>query len=123
LCENLECLEKVMYQTRLLQPLIKDWWHPAYFPTFLYKTVVSGGRLVAGFPPRRPGFQPGLRHVGFVVNRVAMEQVFSEDFNFPVNLHSTICSTVPIICHLGLVKRPIVAALPSGLSFTPLRII
>jgi hypothetical protein len=25
LCENLECLEKVMYQTRLLQPLIKDW--------------------------------------------------------------------------------------------------
>jgi hypothetical protein len=40
-------------------------------------------RLVAGFPPRRPGFKPGSSHVGFVVDKVALGQVFSEHFGFP----------------------------------------
>jgi hypothetical protein len=40
-------------------------------------------RLVAGFPPRRPGFKPGSSHVGFVVDKVALGQVFSEYFGFP----------------------------------------
>jgi hypothetical protein len=39
--------------------------------------------LVAGFPPRRPGFKPGFSHVGFVVYKVALAQVFSEYFGFP----------------------------------------
>jgi hypothetical protein len=36
-------------------------------------------RLVAGFPPRRPG----SGHVGFVVDKVVLGQVFSEYFDFP----------------------------------------
>jgi hypothetical protein len=40
-------------------------------------------RLVAGFPPRLPGFKPGSSHVGFVVDKVALGQVFSEYFDFP----------------------------------------
>jgi hypothetical protein len=40
-------------------------------------------RLVAGFPPRRPRFEPGSGHVGFVVDKVALGQVFSEYFGFP----------------------------------------
>jgi hypothetical protein len=41
-------------------------------------------RLVAGFPPQRPGFKPGSSHVGFVVDKVALGQVFSEYFfGFP----------------------------------------
>jgi hypothetical protein len=40
-------------------------------------------RLVAGFPPRRPGFNPGSGQVGFVVDKVALGQVFSEYFGFP----------------------------------------
>jgi hypothetical protein len=40
-------------------------------------------RLVAGFPPRRPGFYPRSGHVGFVVDKVALRQVFSEFFGFP----------------------------------------
>jgi hypothetical protein len=36
-------------------------------------------RLVAGFPPRRPG----SGQVGFVVDKVAPGQVFSEYFGFP----------------------------------------
>jgi hypothetical protein len=37
------------------------------------------GRLVAGFPPRRPG----LSHVGFVVDKVTLGQVFSKSFDLP----------------------------------------
>jgi hypothetical protein len=40
-------------------------------------------RLVAGFPPWRPGFEHGYGHVGFVVDKVAMAQVFSVYFGFP----------------------------------------
>jgi hypothetical protein len=39
-------------------------------------------QLVAGFPPRRPGFASG-QHVGFVVDKAALTQVFSEYFGFP----------------------------------------
>jgi hypothetical protein len=40
-------------------------------------------RLVAGFPPWRSGFHPGSGQVGFMVDKVALGQVFSEYFNFP----------------------------------------
>jgi hypothetical protein len=40
-------------------------------------------RFVAGFPPRRPGFKPGSSPVGFVVDKVALGQIFSEYFGFP----------------------------------------
>jgi hypothetical protein len=40
-------------------------------------------RLVAGFPYRRPRFEPGSGQVGFVVGKVALGQVFSEYFGFP----------------------------------------
>jgi hypothetical protein len=39
-------------------------------------------RLDAGFLPWRPGFAYG-QHVGFVVDRAALGQVFSEYFGFP----------------------------------------
>jgi hypothetical protein len=32
-------------------------------------------RLVAGFPLRRPGFEPGSVQAGFVVDKVALGQV------------------------------------------------
>jgi hypothetical protein len=37
-------------------------------------------RLVTGFPPRRPSFDPGSCQVGFEVDKVALGQVFSEYF-------------------------------------------
>jgi hypothetical protein len=39
-------------------------------------------RLDAGFPPQRPGFGSG-QHVGFVVDKAVLGQVFSEYFGFP----------------------------------------
>jgi hypothetical protein len=64
---------------------------------------MEAARLVAGFPPQWPGFEPGSGHVVFVVDKVVPAQVFSEYFGFPCH-HSTNCSTITIIYHLGLVQ-------------------
>jgi hypothetical protein len=44
---------------------------------------IRSDQPVVGFTQRRPGFEPGSGHVGFVVYKVAREQVFSEYFGFP----------------------------------------
>ena len=50
-------------------------------------------RLVAGLSLRRPGFDPGSIHVGFVVNKVALGQVFSPSCRFsPVKF-------IPLVLH------------------------
>jgi hypothetical protein len=59
--------------------------------------------------------------VGFVVDKMALGQVFSEYFGFPANLHSTNCSTITLIYHLGLYNRSEVAAVPDDVSPTPLK--
>jgi hypothetical protein len=55
------------------------------FPVFHVKTSYPAAEavpwlrwLVTGFPPRRAGFESGSGHVEFVVDKVAMKQVFSE---------------------------------------------
>jgi hypothetical protein len=76
-------------------------------------TVPVLKRLVSGFPPRRPGFEPGSSHVGFVVDKVVLGQVFSEYFSFPANLYSPPISPQspsPIIW--GWYNRAEVAAVP-----------
>jgi hypothetical protein len=40
-------------------------------------------RLVADFPPRRPGFEPVSGQVEFEVDKVMLEQVSSKYFFFP----------------------------------------
>jgi hypothetical protein len=61
------------------------WWH--WIGWSSSNTLRLGGAIaqvvVAGFPPRRPGFDPGSGQVGFVVDKVALGQVFSEYFGFP----------------------------------------
>jgi hypothetical protein len=74
-------------------------------------------RLIADFPQRRPGFDSRSR-VEFVVDRVAVEQVFSEYFGFPCqfSFHQL------LLTHLSSGARTIdhlVADVPSGLSLTP----
>jgi hypothetical protein len=65
--------------------------------------------LVAGFPQRRSGFEHRSGHVGFVVDKVALGQVFSEYFHFP--------------CQFLFYRRwyigQLVADVPSGFSLTP----
>jgi hypothetical protein len=50
-------------------------------------------RLVAGLSTRRSGFDPGFVHVGFVVYKVALGQVFPpESFGFPLPISFHRCS-------------------------------
>jgi hypothetical protein len=57
--------------------------------------------LVAGLSPRRPGFAPRSIHVGFVMDKVALGQVFLRVLRFsPVNIippHSTVALQTHII--------------------------
>jgi hypothetical protein len=54
--------------------------------TFWEMAVPCLRRLVAGLSPRRPGFDPGSVNVGFVVDKVALGQVFLRVLRFsPVN--------------------------------------
>jgi hypothetical protein len=43
----------------------------------------TSGGLVGGFQPRRPAFEPGSGHVGFVVDKAAQRHFFSEYLRFP----------------------------------------
>jgi hypothetical protein len=56
-----------------------------------------------GFPPRRAGFKTGFSHVGFVVDKVALGQIFSNSVSL-ANLNSTNFSTITIIYHPRLVQ-------------------
>jgi hypothetical protein len=57
-------------------------------------------RLVAGLPQRRLGFDPRSVHVGFVVDKVTLGQVFPPSTSvFPCQFHST---GVPL---LGKIKK------------------
>jgi hypothetical protein len=77
-------------------------------------------RLAAVFPPRRPGFQPGSGHIGFVVDKVALGQVFSEYFGFPsqFSFHRLLYTHPHLSSGAGAVGQ-IVADAPSGLGLTP----
>jgi hypothetical protein len=73
--------------------------------------------LVAGFPPRRPGFYHKSSNMGFVVDKVALWQVFSQYFGFPCQfsfhqlLHTHLSSGARTIGQL-------VIDIPSGLGVT-----
>jgi hypothetical protein len=75
-------------------------------------------RLVAGFSPRRPGFDPGSGQVGFVVEKVALGRVFSEYFGFPCQ--SSLHKILHHHNHPGQATiGQSVAAVPSEPSWTP----
>jgi hypothetical protein len=48
----------------------------------------------------------------FVVDKVALGQIFSEYFGSLANLHSTNLSTITITITRGWYNRPVVAAVP-----------
>jgi hypothetical protein len=75
--------------------------------------------LVAGFPPRLPGFELGSGHVGFVVDEVALGQVFSEYFCFPCqfSFHQVFHIHHHLTPGAGTIGQT-VADVPSGLSVT-----
>jgi hypothetical protein len=77
------------------------WWSQS---TVRQKAAPLLRRLVAGLPPRRPRFELGSGHVGFLIDEVALGQVFSSTSVSTANHHSTSCSTITIIYQPGLVQ-------------------
>jgi hypothetical protein len=77
-------------------------------------------RLVAGFPPRRLGFGPRSSQVGFVVDKVALGQVFSEYFGFPCqfSFHRLFNTHHHLSSGAGTTGQ-LVSDVPSGLSLPP----
>ena len=57
-------------------------WRIHEFGVNVLKAMPWLRRLVACLPQRRPGFDPGSVHVGFVVDKVALGQVFPRVLRF-----------------------------------------
>jgi hypothetical protein len=89
------------------------YWEP------VMKAVPLPRLLVSGFPPRRPEFDPRSSQVGFVVDKVAVGQVSSEQFSFSrqFSLHRLL-HTHHLSSEAGTISQ-IAADVPSGLSLTP----
>jgi hypothetical protein len=77
-------------------------------------------RLIAGFPTRRPTFEPASSHVGSVADRVELEQVSSEYFGFLCQpfIPRTAPQSSPSIIQ-GWYNRPINGRSNSGFGSTP----
>jgi hypothetical protein len=94
-----------------------------YFYKFIYLFIYGlaiAKLLVAGFPPRLPGFEPWTRHVGYVVDKVALGQVFSDYFDFPCQFlfHRMLHIHHHLSSGPGTIGQ-IEADVPSRLSLTP----
>jgi hypothetical protein len=74
-------------------------------------------RLVAGFPPWPPGFDTRSCHVGFVVDKVALRQVFSDYFSFPCQFSYHLMPYTHPASGAGTMCQT-VSDTPSGLSLT-----
>jgi hypothetical protein len=69
--------------------------------------------LIAGFPPRRPGFKPRSGHVGFCDGQKWCWDRFSPRTSVSsANLHSICFSTIIFTTTRGWHNRPGVAAVP-----------
>jgi hypothetical protein len=83
-----------------------------YLPMFLRNLLIP-------FLPRRPGFEPRSGHVWFVVDKVALGQVFSEYFGFSCqfSFHRLLHTHYHLSSGAGTIGQ-LVADVPSGLSLT-----
>jgi hypothetical protein len=77
-------------------------------------------RLVTGIPSRRPWIEPRSGHVGFVVDKVALGQVFFRVLRFPLPILIPPTAPHSFVIRGGTTGQ-LVADVPSGLSLTPLQ--
>jgi hypothetical protein len=70
-------------------------------------------------PTAAARFEPRSGYVGFVVDKVALGQVFSEYFGFPCQFSShRLLYTQQLLSGAGTIRQ-LVVDVPSGLSITP----
>jgi uncharacterized membrane protein len=77
--------------------------------------------VIRRLPTAAARFDPESGHVGFVVDGVGLGQVFSEYFGFPCQFlfHQLLHNHHHLSSGAGTIGQT-VAAVPSGLSLTPL---
>jgi hypothetical protein len=83
-------------------------------------------RLVVGFPPRQPGFEPGVWSCGICDGQSGAGAGSLRVLWFPLPTfisHQLLHNLSSVIWGWYNTRRPVVAAVPSGLSLTPLRIV
>jgi hypothetical protein len=90
----------------------------------LYTTAIAQA-VSAGFPTRRPVFQPGSSHVAVFFFWQNIDGAgFLRVLRFPLPIFiPQIAPQSPSSHILGWYNKPVLADVPSGLSLTPLRII
>jgi hypothetical protein len=74
-----------------------------------------------GFPPQLPVFEPRSSHMGFVVDKTALGEIFSEYFGFryQFSFHRLLHIHHYLLSGAGTIGQ-LVADVPNGLSVTPL---
>jgi hypothetical protein len=85
--------------------------------TSQYSYWLNGRAIAQADSHRLPGFEYRSRRVGFVVDKVALWQVFSEYFGFPLPI--LIPPSAPHSSSGAGTIGQTVADVPSGLSLTP----
>jgi hypothetical protein len=116
-CCRRQCTKNLCASNRL--------FHNQYLPpgpSFITRVIKSRPwhrSGVTGFPLRHPGFKPKSGHVVFVVDKVALEQVFCKYFSFPCqsSFHQLLHNHQHLSSGAGTVGQ-LVADVPSGLSLT-----
>jgi hypothetical protein len=99
-CKPISLLERSCGVEHCRQAVVflnRKWSWGLYFRhVFLPAAVPWLKRLVAGLSPRKSGFAPGSIHVGFVVDKVVLRQIFLRVIRFsPANI-------IPPLLHLHL---------------------
>jgi hypothetical protein len=93
---NLDFRNEVLY----LGPCSSDILHDIYWylvacyqlSAVNLSLITLQSKAVPWLGPRRPGFDPGSVHVGFVVDKVTLGQVFPEYFGFLLSISFNRCS-------------------------------
>jgi hypothetical protein len=88
--------------------------------TLRIKAVPLLRQLIAGFPQQQSGFDSRSGLVGFMVDKVALGQVFSEYFGFlcQFSFHQLLHIHHHLSSGAGTISQ-LVADIASGLSLTP----
>jgi hypothetical protein len=92
----------------------KQVWVYRHFTREVGSAVVEA---VTSFPPQLPGFKTKSGHVGFVVDKVALGQVFSKYTGFSCQSLHQVFHTHQHFSTAGTIGQT-VADVPSGLSHT-----
>jgi hypothetical protein len=116
---RLECVLKTLNDVSDTTYWPYIWLEGPRKPTLKLSQSLTPSRAVPQLRRRRPGFDPRSGHMGFVVDEVALGQVFSEYFGFPCQFSfHRLLHTHHLSSGAGTIRQ-ILANVASRLNLTP----